>query len=371
MPSTSSPNTFENLVDLIYESAANPAVWENTLQQVAERVGSFGGLLFLLREARTRWVASPGAAELWEGFRAGGWLERNARATRLLGHDHAGWVHDLDLFTLEELDRELVYTEFFRKMGAGWGAGTAIDLPDGDSIFFTMERAYAKGPFPAREIAMLDSLRPHLARAAYLSMRLELTHAQATAAALSAVGTAAAVVRPSGRLLAANAELEALIPHIFQDRRDRLMLASKAADGLFAAALERLSLKQGLAEVASIPVKGAEGGARGHVVHLLPVRRSAHDIFVGGSCIVIATAVGVAAAPRATLLSVLFDLTPAEARVAGAIASMKTPEQIAREHGVSRETVRKQMKAIYDKTGMRSQSLLAQLIGGVGVVARL
>lgn len=362
---------YDELVDEIYESAANPALWEQTLQKVAERVGSFGGLLFVLREAQTRWVASPGASDLWEGFRAGGWLERNARATRLLNHDHAGFVHDLDLFTLDELDREPVYTEFFRKIGAGWGAGTAIDLPDGDSIFFTMERAYAKGPFPAHQIAVLDGLRPHLARSAFLSMRLELAHAQATAAALAAVGTAAAVVRPSGRLLAANAQLEALIPQVFQDRRDRLKLVSKEADALLDQALQSLSRPQGLADVASIPVRGGEEGPRGHVVHVLPIRRSAHDIFAGAGCIVIASAVGVSTTPRASLLSALFDLTPAEARVARALASTKTPDEIALAFGVSKETVRKQMKAIYDKTGMRSQARLVQLVNGVGVISHL
>ena len=93
--------------------------------------------------------------------------------------------------------------------------------------------------------------------------------------------------------------------------------------------------------------------------------------FAGAGCIVIASPVGVSTTPRASLLSALFDLTPAEARVARALASMKTPDEIALEFGVAKETVRKQMKAIFDKTGMRSQSLLVQLIGGVGVISRL
>lgn len=356
------------LIDRIYESAALPELWEGTLQCVADEVGSIGGLLFVLREAKTRCVASPGARALWEGFVAGGWLEKNSRAQRLLGLNHAGWVHDLDLFTREELDREPVYTQLFRKVGGGWGAGTAMELPDGDSIFFTMERAYAAGPFPAQQIGMLDALRPHLGRAAYLSMRLAMAHAQTTVAALAAVGTPAAVIRPNGRLLAANAQMEDLIPAVFMDRRGRLSLTHKPADDLLAKALAQLATG-GLADVASIPLKGGNVLERGFVIHVLPVRRAAHDVFSGGASIVIANTVSMAPSPRANLLSALFDLTPAEARIARAVAELKTPAEIARAGGVSRETVRTQIKTIYAKTGLGSQAALARLVAAVGAAS--
>lgn len=358
------------LIDRIYESAAIPELWEDTLQRLSEAVGSFGGLLFVLRDANSRWVASPGARALWEGFTAGGWLENNTRAIRLQNLNHAGWVHDLDLFTREELDREPVYTDFFRKIGAGWGAGTAIELPDGDSIFFTVERAYNAGPFSARDIGALDALRPHLGRSAFLSMRLAMAHAQTTVAALSAVDTAAAVVRPNGQLMATNAQMEALIPGVFLDLRARLTLASKAADDLFGAALKQLS-GAGVADVASIPVKGRTEEEPSCVIQVLPVRRAASDVFSGAGFIVIANTVSIAPSPRASLLSALFDLTPAEARIARGIAELKTPATIAAENGVSRETVRTQMKAIYTKTGLNSQVALARLVAAVGKAVSL
>lgn len=353
------------LIDRIYESAALPELWEGTLQRVAERVGCIGGLLFVLRDAKTRCVVSPGARDLWEGFVAGGWLERNSRAERLLRFDHAGWVHDLDLFTREELDREPVYVDYFRKVGGGWGAGTAMELPDGDSMFFTMERAYAAGPFPAHQINALDALRPHLGRSAFLSMRLAMAHAQTTVAALAAVDTPAAVVRPNGRLLAANPQLERLIPDIFLDRQGRLSLAQRPADDLLGRAFAQLA-GAGVADTASIPIKGRSDLERGFVIHVLPVRRAAHDVFSGGAFIVIANVVSLAPSPRASLLSALFDLTPAEARIARAVADLKRPADIALACGVSRETVRTQIKTIYAKTGLRSQAALARLVAAVG-----
>ncbi|QTL04436.1 helix-turn-helix transcriptional regulator [Aquabacter sp. L1I39] len=360
----------EHLIDRIYESAALPELWEGTLQRVADEVGSIGGLLFVLRDAKTRCVASPGARDLWEGFVAGGWLEKNSRAQRLLTLNHPGWVHDLDLFTREEVEREPVYVDFFRKAGGGWGAGTAMELPDGDSIFFTMERAYAAGPFPVHQIQALDGLRPHLGRSAYLSMRLAMAHAQTTVAALGAVDTPAAVLRANGRLLAANGQMEALIPDIFVDQRGRFSLTQKSADAIFDRALDQLSAG-GLADVASIPIRGREPLERGFVIHVLPVRRAAHDVFSGAAFIVIANKVTMTPSPRANLLSALFDLTPAEARIARAVAELQSPADIARACGVSRETVRTQIKTIFAKTGLNSQAALARLVAAVGDAAAI
>ena len=66
------------------------------------------------------------------------------------------------------------------------------------------------------------------------------------------------------------------------------------------------------------------------------------------------------------LLQGLFDLSPAEARVACGIAERQTIEAIADELGVSRETVRCQLKSVLAKTGTKRQLDLALLLVGAG-----
>ncbi|MSO75674.1 MAG: helix-turn-helix transcriptional regulator [Alphaproteobacteria bacterium] len=61
-------------------------------------------------------------------------------------------------------------------------------------------------------------------------------------------------------------------------------------------------------------------------------------------------------------LRALYGLTPAEADVAVALAEGKTLDRVAEERGVSRETVRFQLKAIYAKTGTSRQAELARLV---------
>ena len=100
------------------------------------------------------------------------------------------------------------------------------------------------------------------------------------------------------------------------------------------------------------------------IVHLVPIRGAAHDVFAQAIAILIVTPVVQAEVPTPELLQGLFDLTPAEARVARGIGEGRTVETIAAAFGISRETVRNQLKAVMAKTGLRRQVELAGLLAG-------
>jgi DNA-binding CsgD family transcriptional regulator len=64
-----------------------------------------------------------------------------------------------------------------------------------------------------------------------------------------------------------------------------------------------------------------------------------------------------------------FGFTAAEADVAASLAAGETIDTIANRRGVSRETVRAQVKSIFGKTGVQSQSqLIASLASSIGAL---
>ncbi len=71
--------------------------------------------------------------------------------------------------------------------------------------------------------------------------------------------------------------------------------------------------------------------------------------------------------PRAEELASLFDLTPAEARVAIEIARGDVPKVVAARLGTSYATVRTQLQRVYDKTGAASQADLVALLLQLGL----
>ena len=103
------------------------------------------------------------------------------------------------------------------------------------------------------------------------------------------------------------------------------------------------------------------------ILHLIPIKRAANDIFSRVTAILVVTPVVPAEVPTAEVLQGLFDLTPAEARVARAVGRSETIETIAKAFGVSKGTVRNQLKAVFAKTGVARQADLARLLSGAGV----
>jgi len=70
-------------------------------------------------------------------------------------------------------------------------------------------------------------------------------------------------------------------------------------------------------------------------------------------------------APPVELVQSLFDLTPAEARVARGIVTGNTLDEIAAGGSVSRNTVRTQVRGVLEKTGFRRQAEIVALPGGI------
>ena len=352
----------EDLIDSIYEAAALPDLWPSVLDRINEIGEGYASFLFTANPEGVKWISSARGGYAGE-YIAEGWPAKTDRAVRLVGARHAGFLGDLDVYTREEMDREPVFVEFMRPRGIGWGAATAISVPSGETLIFDIERLIETGPVSHETIQRLDGLRPHLCRAGFISARLALERAHAAAMALDLIGLPAAILGWNKRMLTANARLEAIMPAVVQDRQMRIVLTDNKADQLLAQALVRLDVPSDPGGVRSFPIPARENRPP-FIAHLVPIRRAAHDVFCNASAILVLTPVVPANVPTAEVLQGLFDLTPAEARVARSVGELRSVESIAAAFGVSRETIRSQLKAVLAKTGTERQGDLAMLIAG-------
>ncbi|MFC7551123.1 helix-turn-helix transcriptional regulator [Pseudoroseomonas wenyumeiae] len=291
-----------------------------------------------------------------------GAMAHNNRITRWVAQNHAGFLGDQHLFTPEELATSLHHHEFLHRHGLGWCAAALIIPPAGDRLMVTIERDREAGPVPNEVIAKLDILRPHLARAALLSTRLRLERTTAAVSALELLGSPAAVLSASGRSLAMNTLMAELVPGVLQDRQERLVISDRLADLALASALLAMrSEAPGLPR--SIPLPATEERPP-MVAHLVPIRGKARDVFTSAMAMLVLTPVQHGTVVAAEVIQRLFDLTPAEARVAHGIAAGRTAEELARGLNISVETVRKHIAAVLTKTGLPRQAALVGLLAG-------
>jgi DNA-binding CsgD family transcriptional regulator len=117
-------------------------------------------------------------------------------------------------------------------------------------------------------------------------------------------------------------------------------LNDRRADEMLGEALARIAVNDH-SGVQSFPVRDGVTGAL-MVGHVLPIRLSARDIFARSAAVFVLMPVAAPSSPPVELVMSLFDLTPAEARVARGLAAGKTVDDLAGDNGVSPNTVRVQ-----------------------------
>jgi len=198
-----------------------------------------------------------------------------------------------------------------------------------------------------------------------MSARLQLERARVASETLALIGLPALVFDERGKVLAANHLIEALTGHVRWRAQDRVSLKDSSANTLFQQAIATLDMDS-VAPVRSFALRGADAAAA-MVAHVVPLRRTARDIFMRCAGVLVMTPVTLPQAPPVELVQSLFDLTPAEARVARRLSTGETVEEIASIGGVSLSTVRTQLRGVLEKTGCRRQAEVVALLGGIAV----
>lgn len=350
-----------DILDVVYNAALMPEAWPQTMMVIAGRVGAAGGNLIRQSDAGVDFVPTDSVADSVREFLEQGWGQQNTRVSRMVARAaHPGFLTDSHLHSKEELVNLPMYRDFLTPRGEAAGAGTLVQGAMNDALIFALEA------FPSHEasraaVPWLDTLRPDLARAMMLSAQIHREKLRASAQTLNALGLAAAFLDRKGKPLAMNHLFEGHLGVLLQDRQDRLRAVEGTSDrGLREALHQMRTATKGF----SLPLRNADREGL-TVLHLIPLRREARDIFFAATAIAVLADPQNRRLPQAGLIQALFDVSPAEARVARSIARGKSPNLIAVESNLSVETVRTYLKQVYYKTGTSRQSELAALLGGI------
>ena len=162
------------VVGQIYEAAFLPEGWPAALDSIVARVEARGSIMFVANPQANfmKLAASNEIRTLAEEYAAGGWPQRDGKLERILQSGRAGFITDYELYSEAELLRSEAHSQFMRPRGLGDGAGMAIALPTGDIVGVGVIYDLDRGPTQPKFVRLLDTLRPHLARAAFLAARL-------------------------------------------------------------------------------------------------------------------------------------------------------------------------------------------------------
>lgn len=348
----------DRLLDCIYEASIFQERWPEVLDNIANYVGAQGGNIIRANAASVTLMSSPAVAEMTQEFISEGWNEQNSRVGRLVSlSPHPGFLTDAQIHTAEELASLPIYKEFLTPRKADAGAATLIQGANDDAVIVAME-CFSDHVSAAGAITKLNSLRPHIARSLLIGHNAQQLQSAKIIQSFDMMQLAVALLSKSGKVLAATTLFSASFGELTRDGRTRLLIVNAEGDRHLEYALRK---REHLNAGVSIAIRDKNCVGRA-ALHLIPARRDARDVFSDVFTYAILSHPKNSSVPGADLISALFDLTPAEARLARAVAKGQSLKALTLELKVSRETLRTQLKKVFMKTGTHRQGDLSLLL---------
>lgn len=357
----------EQLIDDIYACTFAPDLWPDVLDGLARVAGARGGVVFTANRAShtIRWSASRNLHDDMATYVAEGWYWKDHRSAAYRSLNPGCFVTERELFADRELECDPTFRGYHASRGRGRTVIMGVRLPTGDWFCVAAERDFASGPAGPDVVERVDRLRPHLSRSLLMAERLQMERARLASETLAIMGVPALVFDHQGKVVAANSLVDGMADHLEWRARDMVGIRDKSADAQLRQAVRTLAVDN-VPTVRSFAVRDADGGAA-LVAHVVPIRGVARDVFSRCAGVMVLTPVTLPDAAPVELLQSLFDLSPAEARVARRLVAGHTVEEIAADGRVSSTTVRTQVRGVLEKTGCRRQAEVVALLGGVAV----
>lgn len=365
------------VIESIYAAALDPSAWPAAIERSAPFVGATNAIMLLWNDSSLESgvvVAHRVDAEgldRWQQEYLGDDVWSHAGATRFAGRPFvttgASLVHPTEFAKMR------ICNDLLRPRGMLDLLATSLrwDGPVMSALSF-----YRREIFQRRHVERLAALAPHLRLAAAVQRQLVETRGRAVVAesALDALGVGVLVLDGSGHVARANRKAEAILRSQDGLRIHHRRLCCAAGD-------ETRALEGAITRAAQASERRVT--AAGQALRVLrPSRRRSLGLIVspivpaeigpslltgvawraGAGVLVTVSDPEDGDVPASEHLRRLFGLTPAESRLAAALAGGQSLAEYAEQSTVSIGTVRWTVKRILEKTGCRRQGDLVRLL---------
>jgi len=359
------------VLEAIYEAAGDETKWGDAFSLIASRIESVGSMYSLFSMGtsphgfKTEFVSGHGhSVEIGEKYMSEvSFIDphvplglRTPAQSWFLSHEH---------FSQEYVRWDAFFQEIMKPMGIRWMAGTRLWESETFTTALAFHRAYDASPFSEKAMQTLAMLTPHLSRASRLNTKL-ITHkmnADLGMAALNNVSFGIAIFQENGRIVFSNTVAEKLLADrdIFTlELSGRMGLRNKSSQQQLQCALVNALQLQ---STAMILVDRVGKPVIYALMLPLPPASRWNTLWQRPLAMLAMRHIYDSTDTSGQMLSFLFKLTQAEQHLTQYLLTGQSLDEYATLRGVSKETVRSQLKSIFAKTGTRRQAELVALLG--------
>jgi DNA-binding CsgD family transcriptional regulator len=372
---------YDKLVGSIYDCAANPELWPDTLNQVCNTIGgayTWLGLADLSEMSSGRMIMFTRFNSTWDE----GWLQKldAALPTMLTSTPVISGMMDTGLDqSWTQLSRtseaEFQKSEFYNMWVKPQGLRDSMNVPflQRAKIFgmISIPSPASRRPYSARDCRLIERLSPHIWRAMVINDIIDKGKlAQSLFRhVLDELSVAVFVVKSGGNLVFCNASGEQMLVEGNFLKFTNGHLAAQTANGsgaTFIDAIDRASLGDVAIGLSGIGVPLIDMNGERAAAYMLPIVGNDLRGAIGqGHCAVFVAKRGEQQPMVDEILRSMFDLTIAEVRIAILIGKGDSPKMIAIALGISVNTVRSHLQSVFAKSRCENQNALAALVNGL------
>ena len=359
----------DHLIAALYETVLDPGRWQETVELCGYYMGGVEGQLATIAKkdnAVRAYVISEttfsanGAADF-----ANDYFAIDPRTSYFFGGSVGEWRCCHHFFDQNFVDRNEFYQDFLIPNGVRYGLMSIIEDNDNTLTTLASIRAVGQQPFGHTDQLAAQRVCGHFQRVLRLQQHTQNLQAKAElgARAIDALALSMLIVDGKGVIKHLNAGAEHLLNSPvcgLTGKAGRLSAAHPAC---------KHKLANLIAEATGYPAVGgamflSNEQARQVFVTPLPTASPfARDWQTPLALVLVLEPGNNMSALQ--LQGALYDLSPAELRVAAALLAGKSPEEYASKAGVTMNTVRTQLKNLFQKTGTRRQSELVAVLSRV------
>jgi DNA-binding CsgD family transcriptional regulator/PAS domain-containing protein len=371
-----SDDLYDRLVGQIYDCAASPDQWPDTLVNIRDTVGA-AYILCGLTDATVGENNVVPAFTYWKTP----WDEDKLRELPVLlksiprietlyeNEIDTVWLQ-LDYVTEEELNETAFYTEWAKPQGL-YDTCNIVTMRRNQMIgMFTAPMFNDRPRYTPEETALMARLSPHIRRSMSIGDmvdkgKLSLTLYQAV---LDTLSVAVILLGHAGRIVYANAAAEKLFEENTLVSRAGGMVMPKREDSRIALndAISRASKGDQAIGISGIGIPLFSSDGIQAAAYVLPIGSSDVRNAVGnGTVALFITQRSEQQPAMIEILRTVFNLTSAEARTVVLLVQGEMPNSIANMFGVSIHTVRTHLSHAFAKTNTTDQGNLISLVNSV------
>jgi DNA-binding CsgD family transcriptional regulator len=360
------------VIERIYAAAQDATQWPAALGAISEAVGGESIALYAgFPNARTPDLyafenVSPDAWQEFAEYYAA--INPIMAACEAMFTPDVPWVSDLAVADAT-FERTEFYNDFYRPNDMQYSLGLRLELPNLPSASLSCQRAKALGSFGAAEIAVFQTLLPHLRRALQIHHRLSGLEAKAIGleTALDAYDHAVVGLDRLGRVCMSNNAALKLFSlgdglHLVAGR---LCCVRPEENALFQQKIASLAGVQSVLDDTGDTLSiSRRSGVSNLQLTILPMNKTMPGRSAPLAAMVFITD-GSVSSSRSSLIRKLYRVTPSEARVADLLLQGLDLREISDKLRITLETTRFQSKRLLTKTGTRRQAELLRLLAAL------